>query len=333
MKGHFTNIICVLNDTHKQDEVVAQAIHVAKRHQADLTVVLTLESLPPNANMVMQSFAYLETETSMENAAQGWLEDQANQWRQQYPLRTEVKIGHSDEKLIQYIVQHQFDLVIKLSEADFLDRLLGSKDMQLLRKCPCPVWVVHQGNSRQYDTIVACVDLNYHYPAHEISVRKRLNLDILRYAAQVALMEFAQLHIVHVFDAVPENILRGGFISVDEDNLQNDLHTIYAERDAELDRLLDQLDSELEPGTLDYLQPQRHIVHGYPRREIAATAKSLGAKAVVMGTVSRLGVPGYMMGDTAEETISQLECAILGIKPEGFIGGEAPAGNTTSDSH
>jgi nucleotide-binding universal stress UspA family protein len=37
-----------------------------------------------------------------------------------------------------------------------------------------------------------------------------------------------------------------------------------------------------------------------------------------MGTVARLGVPGYIMGDTAEETIHQLKCAVVGVKPRGF---------------
>ncbi|MBD3585514.1 universal stress protein [Salinimonas sp. HHU 13199] len=319
MKGHFTNIACVLNDTHKQDEVVAQAVHVAKRHQAKLTVVLKLDALPPNAKMVMQSFAYLETQTSIESSAQVWLKEKAQTWQEKYPLETDVRVGDSNNDFLKYIVESGFDLVIKLSEADFLERLFGSEDMNLLRKCPCPVWVVHRGNSRQYDTIVACLDLNYHYPEHEVSVRKKLNMDILRYASQVALMEFAQLHIVHVYDAVPENIARGGFISVDENNLTSDLQDIYAERDAELERLLSNLDEELDEGALEYLAPQRHIIHGYPRRDIAITARSLGAKAVVMGTVARIGVPGFIMGGTAEETISQLDCAVLGIKPEGFI--------------
>lgn len=319
MKGHFKNILCILSDTHKQDEVVAQAIHIAKRHQAKLTIQLKLEALPPNANMVMQSFAYLETHSSIESNAKAWLNEHIQNWAKEYPVTGEVTIGENFIDVIKYIIRNEVDLVIKLSDADIVERFFGSNDMQLLRKCPCPVWVVHRGESKQYDSIVAALDLNYHYPSHEVSVRKKLNLDILRYAARIALMEFAQLHIVHVYDVVPESILRGGFISVDEDALQNDLEGIYTEREDELNRLLNELDTELDEGSLDYLKPERHLVHGYPRREIAATAKAVGAKAVVMGTVARLGVPGFIMGGTAEETLHQLHCAVVGIKPEGFI--------------
>ncbi|MCU7556122.1 universal stress protein [Alteromonas sp. ASW11-19] len=319
MKGHYQNILCVLYDTHKQDEVVAQAIHVAKSHQAKLTIMLALETLPPNANIVMESFSYIDSEQSMDSAAESWLQSQSETWSTDYPVTCEARFGHPFMEVMKKIINDKHDLVIKLSETTIIDRLFGSDDLQLLRKCPCPVWVVHRGNAKQYASVVAALDLNYHYPEHEISVRKQLNLDILRHATEIALLEFAQLHIVHVFDSVPEHILRGEFISVDEDAMQHDLASIHKERDEELDRLLEELDKEREAGVLDYLQPQRHLVHGYPRKEIAATATSLAADVVVMGTVARLGVPGYIMGGTAEETIHQLPCAVVGLKPDGFV--------------
>ncbi len=86
-----------------------------------------------------------------------------------------------------------------------------------------------------------------------------------------------------------------------------------------MDRLLEALASELESGVMDYLQPQQHIVHGYPRREIASTATKIGADVLVLGTVARLGVPGFIMGGTAEDTIHQINCALVGIKPQGFV--------------
>jgi len=59
-------------------------------------------------------------------------------------------------------------------------------------------------------------------------------------------------------------------------------------------------------------------------REIATTATAVGAKAVVMGTVARLGVPGFIMGGTAEETLQKLTCPVIGIKPEGFVSPVSP---------
>lgn len=318
MKGHYQNILCVLTDSHRQDDTVAQAIHIAKAHQASLTIMLALEALPPNASMVMESFSYIDSQQTMESQATHWLEEQADSWGQHYALGTKVTVGQPLIDVVTYVLKSEIDLVIKRAEESFLDRLFGSLDMRLFRKCPCPVWIINHRPRSQYKNVVAALDLNYHYPEHEVAMRRDLNRDVLRHATQIALLEFAQLHIVHVFDAVPENIARDGFITVDDDRMETDLAKIHTEREEALDKLLTELDDILGSNVLDYLKPQKHIVHGYPRREIAATTASLDTDIIVMGTVARLGVPGFIMGGTAEETIHQVKCAVVGIKPRGF---------------
>lgn len=318
MKGHYQNILCVLTDSHRQDDTVAQAIHIAKAHQASLTIMLALEALPPNASMVMESFSYIDSQQTMESQATHWLKEQADGWGQHYALGTKVTVGQPLIDVVSYVLKSKIDLVIKRAEESFLDRLFGSLDMRLFRKCPCPVWIINHRPRSQYKNVVAALDLNYHYPEHEVAIRRDLNRDVLRHATQIALLEFAQLHIVHVFDAVPENIARDGFITVDDDRMETDLAKIHTEREEALDKLLTELDDTLGNNVLDYLKPQKHIVHGYPRREIAATTASLDTDIIVMGTVARLGVPGFIMGGTAEETIHQIKCAVVGIKPRGF---------------
>lgn len=318
MKGHYQNILCVLTDSHRQDDTVAQAIHIAKAHQASLTIMLALEALPPNASMVMESFSYIDSQQTMESQATHWLKEQADGWGQHYALGTKVTVGQPLIDVVTYVLKSKIDLVIKRAEESFLDRLFGSLDMRLFRKCPCPVWIINHRPRSQYKNVVAALDLNYHYPEHEVAIRRDLNRDVLRHATQIALLEFAQLHIVHVFDAVPENIARDGFITVDDDRMETDLAKIHTEREEALDKLLTELDDTLGNNVLDYLKPQKHIVHGYPRREIAATTASLDTDIIVMGTVARLGVPGFIMGGTAEETIQQVKCAVVGIKPRGF---------------
>jgi len=40
---------------------------------------------------------------------------------------------------------------------------------------------------------------------------------------------------------------------------------------------------------------------------------------VVMGTVARTGVPGFIMGNTAETILNHINCSVLAIKPQGFV--------------
>jgi len=38
-----------------------------------------------------------------------------------------------------------------------------------------------------------------------------------------------------------------------------------------------------------------------------------------MGTVARTGIPGLIIGNTAESILSDIDCSLLAVKPEGFV--------------
>ena len=58
---------------------------------------------------------------------------------------------------------------------------------------------------------------------------------------------------------------------------------------------------------------------GAPGQAIPALVRELDADLVVMGTVARTGIPGLIIGNTAEAVLSQLRCSVLAIKPSAFV--------------
>ena len=42
---------------------------------------------------------------------------------------------------------------------------------------------------------------------------------------------------------------------------------------------------------------------------------------LVMGTVARTGIPGFVMGNTAENVLRRLQSSLLVLKPRGFVSG------------
>jgi nucleotide-binding universal stress UspA family protein len=38
-----------------------------------------------------------------------------------------------------------------------------------------------------------------------------------------------------------------------------------------------------------------------------------------MGTVARTGINGLLMGNTAEMILTQIDCSVLAVKPQGFV--------------
>ena len=79
--------------------------------------------------------------------------------------------------------------------------------------------------------------------------------------------------------------------------------------------LMDSADSSL---ALSELKTQVVIAQGDPNHTIAEQVKLKNADLLVMGTLGRSGIPGMLIGNTAESALLQVNCAVLTIKPEGF---------------
>ena len=45
---------------------------------------------------------------------------------------------------------------------------------------------------------------------------------------------------------------------------------------------------------------------------------------LVMGTVCRTGIPGFIIGNTAERVLDAVDRSVLTVKPEGFVSPVAP---------
>ncbi|MDZ7686912.1 MAG: universal stress protein [Gammaproteobacteria bacterium] len=43
-----------------------------------------------------------------------------------------------------------------------------------------------------------------------------------------------------------------------------------------------------------------------------------GVDLLVMGTLSRSGIPGMLIGNTAERVLNDVDCSVLTLKPKGF---------------
>ena len=65
-------------------------------------------------------------------------------------------------EIIREVLRNERDLVIKSADGDTdaVDRLFGTTDLHLLRKCPCPVWLIKSTESTVIGRVMACVDFD-----------------------------------------------------------------------------------------------------------------------------------------------------------------------------
>ena len=195
---------------------------------------------------------------------------------------------------------------------------IHQEDPAFLRKCPCPVWLVGCEAPTPYRRILAAVDVDDSYAPDELATRHALNREVLERASALALSEFAELHVASVWDAIGEGLLRGAFMHTPEDAVAAYVEHARQRNAKGLDALMAELREHLGKEAVEFLEPKTHLVKGAARREIPMLARQLEVDLVVMGTVARTGIPGLVMGNTAEAILDQLDCSVLAIKPPGF---------------
>lgn len=317
--NRFKNILCVM-ETGQGEPALERAVTLAERNQANLTVVKVIEHIAASDGMSEGAVFPTDLNTVMSDSHKQQLDAFVAPYRQRIQLETKVLIGTPFLEIIREVLRHGRDLVIKLPERqDWLDRLFGSDDMHVLRKCPCPVWLIKPDVSKTYHRILAAVDVDGAYPPQALETRRVLNRQTLEMASSLALTESAELHIVHVWDAIGESLLRHGlFTRVPEEKANAYVERVRRQHAVDLDRLIGEVAATAGVDTLDRLKPRTHLVKGSARQEIPALVKRIGVDLVVMGTVARTGVPGFIMGNTAESILSQIDCSVLAIKPPGF---------------
>ena len=313
----FNNILYLNEPTVDQESVIARAVSLAENNQADLTivdviptqVVTTAVDLSPGGSISKDVRKALESEhrKAMESMVQSF--------RERLQIRLKVLVGKTYLEAIRAILKNGYDLLIKPAEnPPWTDRLFGSDDLHLLRKCPCPVWLMKTPEKSNYRNIMAAVDFDLSAP---LASEYDLNREILELAASLAISDFASLHIVHAWEAIAEKMLvtRGG---VSPAGVTSYLEREQARHRNELDGLAEELDGWIGRDAYDYLSPSFHLVKGPAKKVIAPLVAELRADLVVMGTVARTGISGLFIGNTAEVILDQLSCSVLAIKPPGF---------------
>jgi len=295
------------------------AATLAVNNQARLTVVRVIEEMPLELKLVDRVLSADDLQAEIVAKHRQRLEEQLVARNKDIEIEVRVLIGKPFLQIIREVLRNDHDLVVKMAESGrWLDRVFGSDDMHLLRKCPCPVWLVKSDSPKAYQRILAAVDVDDLYPPEELNTRYQLNLQVLEIASSLALSEFAELHIVHAWRAIGEGEMRSGFIKSSEDEVVAYVEEVRQQHKQDLDELVDGIMSKLGRNTSGYLKPETHLLKGYAGEDIPVLAREVKADLVVMGTIARTGISGFIMGNTAETILNRLDCSVLAIKPPGF---------------
>jgi universal stress protein E len=316
----FDNILLVLDPAKPCAPLVERAVAVAESNQANLKIVTVVPQFVLAADLPLDGAVTMDLQARFVTDQTDKLEALAGPLRDRLAIGTKVLMGTPFLEVVREVLRGSHDLVIRAAEnPGWLDRLLGSDDMHLLRKCPCPVWLVRCEAPTPYRRVLAAVDVDDSYAPDELATRHALNRAVLEVASALALSAFAELHVASVWDAIGESFLRGAFMHASDDAVAAYVEHARQRNAKGLDALMAELKAHLGNDAVEFLKPKTHLAKGSARREIPVLAQQLQVDLVVMGTVARTGIPGLIMGNTAEAILEQLDCSVLAIKPPGFV--------------
>ncbi len=317
---YFKNILCIVEPGKDNKPALERAVMLSENNQARLTVITIPQSIGAQSDLLEDRSIPANLAVATVDGYKQELERLVEPYRQQINIETEIVSGTPFLEIIRKVLRNGHDLVIKCPESpDWLDQLFSGDDKQLLRKCPCPVWMVKQHDG-EYHRILAAVDVDDNHTTKALKTRQALNDSVMELAGSLAVSEFAELHVVYAWEAIAESAIRyAPFMQRPENEVDDYVEKVRQHHSELLETLIKQASIRLGADAVNYIKPQCHMIKGAARKEIPALAKQLDVDCVVMGTVGRVGVPGLFIGNTAESILDQLECSVLAIKPLGFI--------------
>jgi len=171
-----------------------------------------------------------------------------------------------------------------------------------------------------FRNILATVDVNDNFSELDSGrVQEQLNKLVLEYSAALCLPELMTLHVGSTWEAYAEDFYRyGAFTHLPEDKADLYVEQVHRECADKLEALVREMYGMVGKEAVQYLLPRVHLVKGNPSREIPLMTEKYDIDLIVMGTVGRIGIPGLIIGNTAESILEQVKCSVLAIKPEGF---------------
>ncbi|MEL7276719.1 MAG: universal stress protein [Pseudomonadota bacterium] len=307
----FKKILFVCDHDGGMPAVTDHVRALAERNNAEVTLLDVVEgergdlarllSILPGARAE-------EVETQVEAALLDRLEEVAATFRVEGRIATcLIERGTPFLKIIQTVLRDDYDLVIKGAEGDGVRSFFGGTDMHLMRKCPCPVWILSSEAPPRLYRVLAAVD-----PDPEDRERDALNHTVMELATSLAARNDASLDVINVWRVQEESALRHGLIKIPE----ADIDAIVAAQEGQSAWRLNTLLTDFPDS-----DGRRRVVHekGIPGDVIPAHVEAEDIDTVVMGTIGRSGVAGFFIGNTAETILGRVRCSVITVKPPHFV--------------
>ncbi|MFT6897566.1 MAG: universal stress protein E [Paraglaciecola sp.] len=306
MMKRFKNILVVLDaqNISEDNEALKRAFILAKENDAALTILHVFDEPQPLLERYEDFMSPAELAELIKERKTAALEELVTPLRETgFRIGARVVSGKGFIEIINQVLRHNYDIVLKV--ANWRGDSFDSNDLHLLRKCPCPVWLIR--NPIKSKAVLAAIDLSLEKTVDGQAMNK-LIIDL---AISLVKRDDAQLYILSCWTLYGEESLRNsGFLKVSKSRL-NDILVAEHRENLTLQKRISQqygLDDE-----------QLVLVNGVAEDVIPDFVRDKHISTVVMGTVGRTGIQGLIIGNTAETVLRSIDSSVIAVKPDSFV--------------
>jgi len=306
----FKNILLVADEASASEAVFARARWLCETNGAALTVIDVIDAAPGELSRLFSALPGARAH-EVEDQVLRFHRDRLHELAE--PLRaagvaveTKVLQGVGFIQTIRHVLAHGNDLVLKGAQSTPDRQLLRGTDLHLLRKCPCPVWILNSAAEPVSKRIMAAID-----PDPDDSIRDGLNHTVLELATSLARQDSAKLDVVNAWYLQEESTLRHSLVKMPE-------HEVLAIIDSAERQSAERLNALI--ADFERFDDIMRVVHvkGIPADVLSEHAETERIDTLVMGTLARTGIAGLFIGNTAETVLNRVGCSVLTVKPKGF---------------
>lgn len=301
----FEKILFFADGAKSEKAALSHAIELAREHDAALHVMSVVEPYSTNDPRLNTIVRKLQDATIRERLVvlDKLITGLPGKLSRKRSIKKLVVPGKDYVEVIKMVSTYKYDLLVKPlnPRSALLAPFFGDNDIRLLHRCPCPVLVLKPTRRKKFRKVLAAVD-----PVSENKVALQLNNAIMDAAISIAELSSAELNVLHIWD-LP--IARHAHARVNKQEIDALHRSLKEDSERKLANLIEDY---------QHVPMHEHLLRGNPARILSQFVEDHEIDLLVMGTVARSGIPGFIVGNTAEKILNRVECSVLALKPAGW---------------
>ncbi|QCR36062.1 universal stress protein UspE [Nissabacter sp. SGAir0207] len=302
----YQNLLVAIDPNQDDQPALRRAVYLVQRNGGRIKAFLSIYDFSYEMTTLLSPDERAAMRQDVIGQRAAWIKEQCRYYVETgIPIEIKV-VWHNRpyEAIIQEVLAEHHDLVLKMThQHDRLESVIFTPtDWNLLRKCPCAVWMVKDQPWPENGKALVAVNLSSEEPYHD-----PLNLKLVQETLELARnVNQTEVHLVGAYPVTPINIAI---------ELPDFDPSVY--NDAIRGQHLLAMKSLRQKFMMG--EELTHVEKGLPEEVIPDLAEHLQAGVVVLGTIGRTGISAAFIGNTTEHVIDHLKCDLLAIKPDDFV--------------